>query len=60
VFENRKLSRILKSKEEEVKVTWIELHDEELHNLYSLQNVIRMIKSRRVRWTGHIARMGEN
>jgi hypothetical protein len=38
---------------------WRKLHNEELHNLYSWPNIIRMIKSRRMRWTGHVARMGE-
>jgi hypothetical protein len=38
---------------------WRKLHDEELHNLYSSPNTIRMIKSRRIRWAGHVARMGE-
>jgi hypothetical protein len=36
---------------------WIKLHNEKLHNLYSLINIIRMIKSRRMRWAGHVARM---
>jgi hypothetical protein len=38
---------------------WRKLHNEELHNLYSSPNIIRMIKSRRVRWAGHVARMEE-
>jgi hypothetical protein len=38
---------------------WRKLHNEELHNLYSSPNIIRMIKLRRVRWAGHVARMGE-
>jgi hypothetical protein len=38
---------------------WRKLHNEELHNLYSLPNIIRMIKSRRMSWSGHVARMGE-
>jgi hypothetical protein len=38
---------------------WRKLHNEELHNLYSLPNLIRMIKSRRMRWGGHVALMGE-
>jgi hypothetical protein len=38
---------------------WRRLHNEELHNLYSSPNIIRMIKSRRMRWAGHVARMGE-
>jgi hypothetical protein len=37
---------------------WRKLHNEELHNLYSSPNIIRMIKPRRMRWTGHVARMG--
>jgi hypothetical protein len=39
---------------------WRKLHNEELHNLYSSRRIIRMIKSRRMRWAGHIARMGDN
>jgi hypothetical protein len=38
---------------------WRKLHNEELHNLCSLPNIIRMIKSRRMRWAGHVARMGD-
>jgi hypothetical protein len=38
---------------------WRKLHNEALHNLYSSPNIIRLIKSRRMRWTGHVARMGE-
>jgi hypothetical protein len=38
---------------------WRKLHNEELHDLYSSPSIIRMIKSRRMRWTGHVARMGE-
>jgi hypothetical protein len=38
---------------------WRKLHNEELHNLYSPPNIIRMIKSRRIRWAGHVARIGE-
>jgi hypothetical protein len=38
---------------------WRKLHNEKLHNLYSLPNIIRIIKSRRMRWAGHVARMGE-
>jgi hypothetical protein len=38
---------------------WRKLHNEELHNLYSSPNITRMIKSRRMRWAGHVARMGE-
>jgi hypothetical protein len=59
VFENRVLSRIFGPKRDEVKVGWRELHNEELHNLYFCPSIIRIIKSRRMRWTGHVARMGE-
>jgi hypothetical protein len=38
--------------------SWRKLHNDELHSLYSLPNIVRMIKSRRVRWAGHVARMG--
>jgi hypothetical protein len=38
---------------------WGKLHNEELHNVYSCLSIIRVIKSRRMRWTGHVARMGE-
>jgi hypothetical protein len=57
VFENRVLSRILGLKRDEVMGDWKKLHTEELHNLYSWANVIRMVKSR-MRWAGHVARMG--
>jgi hypothetical protein len=46
-------------KKEEVTGDWRKLHNEELHNLYSSPNIIRMIKSWRMRWAGHVARMGE-
>jgi hypothetical protein len=59
VFESRVLSRIFDLKREEVTGDWRKLHNEELHNLYSSPNIIRMIKSRRMRWAGHVARMGE-
>jgi hypothetical protein len=58
VFENRVLGRIFGTKREKVTGDWKELHNEELHNLYSSPNLIRMIKSRRMRWVGHVARMG--
>jgi hypothetical protein len=50
VFENRVLRRILGSKRDEVKGGWRKLHNEELHNVYSSPIIIRMIKSRRMRW----------
>jgi hypothetical protein len=59
VFENRVLRRIFGPRMDEVTGDWRKLHIEELHNLYSLPNIIRMIKSRRMRWAGHVARMGE-
>jgi hypothetical protein len=51
------LKRIFGPKRDEVPGGWRKLHNEELHNLYSSQNIIRMIKSRRMRWAGHVARM---
>jgi hypothetical protein len=59
VFENRVLRRIFGSKKDEVMGDWRKLHNKELHNLYSLPNIIRMIKPRMMRWAGHVARMGE-
>jgi hypothetical protein len=59
VFGNRLLRRILGPKRDEVTGGWRKLHNEELHNLYSSPNIIRMIKSRRMRWAGHVARMRE-
>jgi hypothetical protein len=58
VFENRVLR--FGPKGDEVTGGWRKLHNEELHNLYSSPSIIRMIKSRRMRWAGHAARMGEN
>jgi hypothetical protein len=58
VFENRVLRTIFGPKRDEVTGGWRKLHNEELHNLYSSPNIIRMIKSRRRRWVGHVARMG--
>jgi hypothetical protein len=59
VFENRVLRRIFGPKRDEVTGEWGRLHDEELNDLYSSPNIIRVIKSRRMRWAGHVARMGE-
>jgi hypothetical protein len=53
VFEKRVLRRIFGPRRDEVTGNWRKLHNEELHNLYSLPNIIRMIKSRRTRWAGH-------
>jgi hypothetical protein len=59
VFENRVLRRIFGPKRDEVTGEWRKLHNEELHNLYSSSDIIRQIKSRRMRWAGHVACMGE-
>jgi hypothetical protein len=59
VFENRVLRRIFGPKRDEVTGEWRKLHIEELHNLYSSTDIIRQVKSRRMRWAGHVARMGE-
>jgi hypothetical protein len=58
VFENTVLRRIFGPKREE-DGSWRKLHDDELHSLYSSPNIVRVIKSRRMRWVGHVARMGE-
>jgi hypothetical protein len=60
VLENRVLRRVFGPKRNEVTGDWRKLHNEELHNLYSSSNIIRMSKSRRTRWEGHVARMREN
>jgi hypothetical protein len=57
VFENR-VSKIFGSKREE-DGSWRKLHNDELHNLYSSPNIIKVMKSRRMRWAGHVARIGE-
>jgi hypothetical protein len=59
VFENRVLRRIFGPKRDEVTGEWKKLHNEELHNVYSSPDIIRQVKSRRMRWAGHVARMGE-
>jgi hypothetical protein len=59
VFENRVLRRIFGSKRDEVTGEWRKLHSVELHNLYSSPDIIRQVKLRRMRWAGHVARMGE-
>jgi hypothetical protein len=58
VFENRVLRKIFGPKREE-DGSWRKLHNDELHSLYSLPNIVRVIKSRRMRWAGHVASMGE-
>jgi hypothetical protein len=59
VFENKMPSRIFGPKEDEVTGEWRRLHNEELHILYSSPNIIRQIKSMKMRWAGHVARMEE-
>jgi hypothetical protein len=58
VFENRVLRRIFVPKREE-DGSWRKLHNDELHSLYSSPNIVKVISSRRLRWAGHVARMGE-
>jgi hypothetical protein len=58
MFESRVQRRIFVLKKEEEAGGWRTLHNEELHNLYVSPNVIWVIKSRRMRWAGHVARMG--
>ena len=59
VFENMVLRRIFGPRRDEVTVEWSRLHNEELNDFYSSPNIVRVIKSRRMRWAGHVARMGE-
>jgi hypothetical protein len=59
VFENRVLRGIFGAKRDEVTGEWRKLHNEELHDLFSSPNIMRVIKSRRMTWAGHVARMGE-
>jgi hypothetical protein len=59
VFENRLLMKIFGLKRDEVIGSWRKLHNDELHNLYCSPSIIRIIKSRRMRWAGQVAGMGE-
>jgi len=59
VFENRVLRRVFGPKRYEVTEEWRKLHNEELGDLYSLPNIVRVVKPRRMSWAGHVARMGE-
>ena len=59
MFENRVLRRVFGPKRDEVTGEWRKLHNEELSDLYCLPNIVRVVKSRRMRWAGHVARMGE-
>jgi hypothetical protein len=58
VFENRVLRRIFGPKRNEITGEWTKLHNEELNDRYSSPNIIRVIKSKRMGWAGHVARMG--
>jgi hypothetical protein len=59
MFENRVLRRIFGPKRDEATGEWWKLHNEEFPDLYSPPSIIRIIKARRMRWAGHVARMGE-
>jgi hypothetical protein len=54
------LRRVFGPKRDEVTGEWRKLHNEELNDLYSLPNIVRVVKSKRVKWVGHVARMGED
>jgi len=59
VFENRVLRRVFGPRRDEVTGEWKKLHNEELSDLYSLPNILWVVKSRRMRWAGHVALMGQ-
>jgi len=59
MFQHRVLGRILWPKRDRLTREWRKLHNEELNDMYSSPNIVRMIKSRRMRWAGHVPRMGE-
>jgi hypothetical protein len=59
MFENRVLRKVFGPKRDEVTGEWRKLHNEELSDLYSLPIIVRVVKSRKMRWAGHVARMGE-
>jgi len=59
VFENRVLRRVFGPRRDEVTGEWKKLHNEELNDLYSSPNIVRVIRSRRMRWEGHVARIWE-
>jgi hypothetical protein len=60
VFENRVLRKVFGPKRDEVTGEWRKLQYEELNDVYSLSNIVRVVKSRRMRWAGHVARIGED
>ena len=59
VFENRVLGRMIGPKRDDVTGAWKRQHNDEFYALYSSPNIVRVIKSRRLRWAGHVALMGE-
>jgi hypothetical protein len=59
VFENKVLRKVFGPKRDEVTGEWRKLHNEEQNDLYSSPNIVRVVKSRRMRWAGHVERMGE-
>jgi hypothetical protein len=59
VFENRVLRKVFGPKRDKVTGEWRKLHNEELNDLYSLPNIVQVVKSRRMRWAGHVEQMGE-
>ena len=59
VFEKKVLRRIFGPKRDKVTREWRKVHNKELNDLYSSSNTVRVIKSRKIRWAGHVARMGE-
>ena len=59
MFENRVLRRVFAPKRDELTGEWRKLHNEDLGDLYSLLHIVQVVKSRRMRWAGHVARMGQ-
>jgi len=59
VFENRVLRRVFGPERDEVTGEWRKLHNKQFSDLYSLPNIVRVVKSRRMRWAGHVSHMGQ-